>query len=408
MTFTNPAMPWAHVDVESLATRREGSLFVADVEKNRDVLTESLAGCRIAIVGAAGSIGRAVLGSLLPFGPRSVALLDLDENGLVEIVRDLRSMRSARVPRELEVLPIGLGSRECQRYFEESLPFDYIVNLAAMKHVRSEKDVYSLARMIDTNVAALESLLSELPYACRKVFSVSSDKAVRPANLMGASKRIMEGVLLRHSGHQAVSTARFANVAFSNGSLPAGFLMRLQKRQPLAAPTDVERHFLSHEEAGQLCLLSVVCAANREVYVPKREGLTAVLMDDLAASLLRSMGYEPYRCASEQEARERVEELIARRKWPCHFAPSDTTGEKPVEEFSEGCEIVDCDRYQQIGVIEGGAGSLDAGALNGFLEFVRRAGGDARVSKRDYVREVQRVVPTLQHEELDRSLDEKM
>lgn len=399
--------------LEELATGRGSSIFVQDIDNNNTLLTERLQDSRIAIIGAAGSIGLAVLKNLLPFAPKSVVLFDLDENGLVEVVRELRSSADIRIPEDFVTLPIGLGSIECIRYFQDTRPFDYILNLSAMKHVRSEKDVYSLMRMIDTNVLFLEDFLSAIPYTCRNVFSVSSDKAVNPANLMGASKMIMEKILLSRSEKQPFSTARIANVAFSHGSLPFGFLMRLQKRQALAAPHDVKRFFLSHQEAGQLCLLSFALADNREVYFPKPSNLVEKIFSEIAIAIVEKIGYEPHICSSEEEARSRTAELISHKKWPCYFTTSNTTGEKPFEEFYTQQDLVDknmidMNQYQHLGVLKQSAHSVERQAIAQFLTFARQAKHEKNITKSAYVQEMQKLLPSLHHVEMDQSLDEKM
>ena len=253
-------------DYEKVATGRERSLFAGDLDDHRADIGERLNGSRIAVVGAAGSIGFSTVRAILEFSPKTIALFDLNENGLVEVIRELRSSPDIRPPDELVELPIGLGSTEFTRYFSDQEPFDFILNLSALKHVRSEKDIYSLIRMVDTNVLFLNDFVRNLPRPCRNFFSVSSDKAVNPGSLMGATKMVMERVLLSHADVQHYSSARFANVAFSNGSLPFGLLQRLQKRQPLAAPKDVRRYFISHEEAGHLCLLSSILGENGDVF----------------------------------------------------------------------------------------------------------------------------------------------
>ncbi len=393
---------------ERAATGRELSLFAADIEDNRDTLLERLQGRRVAIIGAAGSIASSVVKSLLQFSPRSLMLFDLNENGLVEIVRDLRSSREFDVPDEFAELPIGLGSSEFIRYFQESEPFDYIFNLSAMKHVRSEKDVYCLMRMVDTNVLFLDEFLQELPRPAVNFFSVSSDKAVNPANLMGASKMVMEKVLLLRSERQPFSTARFANVAFSNGSLPFGFLMRIQKRQPLAGPKDVKRYFISHEEAGQLCILGCVLGENADVFFPKLGNLQERTFFEIAAKTLNEFGYEAYECSSEDEARSRINELLPKKKWPCYFAASDTTGEKVLEEFHGPEDMLNLDRFNAVGIIQQSPDSVDPTVIEGFLEFARDAKRRRGIKKEDYVAEFQKVIPSLYHVEKGKVLDEKM
>jgi hypothetical protein len=275
--------------------------------------------------------------------------------------------------------------------------------------VRSEKDVYSLLRMIDTNVVFPHEFLEALPYVPRKFFSVSSDKATNPANLMGATKMIMEEVLLVHSTRQIVSSARFANVAFSDGSLPFGLLRRIEKRQALAAPDDVKRYFISHAEAGELCLLCAALGENRDVFFPK---LTAGLNEDtfanVATKILQRLGYEPVVCATEDEAKRRAGELIPKGKWPCYFFASDTTGEKDREEFYTEEDRLDLDRFRDVGVVER---SLEAGQIDrvkAFLSFARTCKTEERLTKEAMVEAFRSAVPSLTHVEKRKSLDQKM
>jgi len=395
-------------ELEFLATRRRGSMFQPELDRSAVALRDAFRGRRVAVVGAAGSVGSAVVKQLVKCDPAALAVLDQSENNLTELVRDLRSTAGCRVPAEFASLPIALGSLEFARYFRESAPFDVVFNLSAIKHVRSEKDIYSLIRMIDTNVVFPHEFLGSLPYPLRRFFSVSSDKATNPANLMGASKMVMEEVLLLHSERHPVSSARFANVAFSDGSLPFGFLRRMDKRQPLSAPLDVRRYFISHEEAGQLCLLSAALGENRDVFYPKMEGpYPAISFSEIAVRLLELRGYEPVLCTSEEEAKTRAAELLPRMRWPCHFFTSDTTGEKDLEEFFDARDQRDLGRFETIGVIcrDDGGG---APALQEFLEFAARMKRDPRVTKADIVAAFQKVVPGLSHVETGRNLDQKM
>ena len=434
---------------EHIVTGRTESLFAEDIRANADALREALSGQRIAVVGAAGSIGSAVVKTLLRFAPGALTLIDLSENNLVELVRDLRSTDGLRLPPEFATLPIGLGSVEFARYFAESKPFDYFLNLSAIKHVRTERDVYCLLRMVDTNVLFLHEFLSRNPYRFKKVFSVSSDKATNPANLMGASKMIMEKELLARSDVQPFSTARFANVAFSDGSLPFGFLQRIAKRQPLSAPSDVRRYFISHQEAGELCVLSCGLGENRDVFFPNlAQGLDEKTFADIARDLLAELGYQPVECASEAEAKWGVEDgrwelgdrevgdggsktedgmpkaapisnlqstNFLRKPWPCYFFKSDTTGEKEFEEFFAQGEQLLLDRFKRVGIVKGmedGRWKMEDGglgvAISDFLDFVRKAKADPTITKVDYVREIHKLVPTLQHHETGRNLDQKM
>ena len=395
-------------DYEKVATGRERSLFAGDLDDHRADISERLKGSRVAVVGAAGSIGFSTVRAILEFSPQTMALFDLDENGLVEVIRELRSSPAIRPPDELVELPIGLGSSEFARYFSDQEPFDFILNLSALKHVRSEKDVYSLIRMVDTNVLFLNDFVRNLPRPCRNFFSVSSDKAVNPGSLMGATKMVMERVLLSHADVQHYSSARFANVAFSNGSLPFGLLQRLQKRQPLAAPKDVRRYFISHEEAGHLCLLSSILGENGDVFFPKLEGLTEKTFPEIAVELLSMLGYEAFECGTEDEARASIEELLPRKKWPCLFTSSDTSGEKPFEEFYGEGDSLELNRFHCVGVVKQTVNGVDTAATDEFIRFARTAKSRPDVSKTDYVAALERVIPSLEHIHSEKSLDEKM
>jgi FlaA1/EpsC-like NDP-sugar epimerase len=393
---------------EHIITGRNESLFAEDIRANEQALRDAFCGARVAVVGAAGSIGSAVVKTLLKFQPRALSLIDLSENNLVELVRDLRSTPALGLPADFVTMPVGLGSLEFERYFAEQPPFDYFLNLSAIKHVRTERNVYCLIRMLDTNVLFLDDFLTHNPYRFRKVFSVSSDKATNPANLMGATKMIMEKVLIWRSGVQPFSTARFANVAFSDGSLPFGFLQRLQKRQAISAPKDVRRYFISHEEAGQLCVLSCALGESRDVFFPNlAEGRDEKTFAQIAQDLLRALGYSPVECSSEEEAKARAAELLPRKQWPCYFFASDTTGEKEFEEFFGQDEKVDLRRFHRVGVVRQ-RNEMDGAALDYFLAFARTAKSDARVQKADYVRQIAKVVPSLHHQEMGKNLDQKM
>lgn len=393
---------------ERVITERNESCFQRDVAANATTLKAMVAGSRIAVVGAAGSIGSAVAKTILRFAPRSLVLVDVSENNLVELVRDLRSSPDVKMPADFSTLPIAMGSLEFDRYFAETAPFDYFFNLAAIKHVRSEKDVYCLTRMIDTNVLFMHDFLVGNPYKFKKVFSVSSDKAANPANLMGATKMAMEQTLLHRSEEQPFSTARFANVAFSDGSLPYGFLRRIEKRQPLSAPSDVRRYFISHQEAGELCALSAFVGENRDVFFPKLAAdKDEKTFSRIAEDLLRALGYEPFVCSTEDEAKRRAEELIPQKKWPCHFFKSDTTGEKDFEEFFVAAETVDFARFEAVGVVKRCA-LRDHAAVEDFLAFAKAAKARKDLTKADYVQALERLVPTLRHLETGKNLDSKM
>jgi FlaA1/EpsC-like NDP-sugar epimerase len=392
---------------EYIATGRQESMFANDIENKRSLLLDKIRNSRIVIVGAAGSIGSSVVKTLVKYQPKSLVLIDVSENNIVELVRDLRSTEELVLPDDFSTLPIAMGSLEFNRFFREQKPFDFFFNLAAIKHVRSEKDIYCIMRMVDTNVLFLHEFLSQNDYLFKKVFSVSSDKAANPGNLMGATKMAMEQALVLRSEIQPFSTARFANVAFSDGSLPYGFLQRIISQQPLSAPEDVKRYFISHQEAGELCILSAMTGENGDTFFPKM----SVVKDEktfsnIAVELLSTIGYEPFLCASEDEAKGRCQELISQNKWPCYFFKTDTTGEKSFEEFYTADEKLDLESFRNIGVVKR---DLDKSTqIEKFMDFAKKAKTCPNINKTEYIKQISKVVPGLCHVETGKNLDQKM
>lgn len=392
-----------------LILKRRTSLFKEDLHRYGGGIRDRIRGRRILVIGAAGSIGSAFVRQLAPYAPQSLHLVDISENNLVEVVRDLRSSQ-VKLCDDFKTFAVGMGSREFEACYRSEEPYDYVVNFSALKHVRSERDPYSLMRMYLTNVRYVRDLLELLADAPGvKHFSVSSDKATNPANIMGATKIFMERVLLQYSGRVPFSTARFANVAFSDGSLLHGFLLRLQKKQPLAAPYDVRRYFISHEEAGQLCLLSCFLGENREIFFPElTEDKDLMTFSEIAVQVLAAYGYKPDLCASEDEAKVRAALLSEHSKaWPCYFFESDTTGEKAVEEFFTPDDSVDFGRFDKIGVIRQlmPASFENVEASMAAFESIRRK---EKWSKEEMVEAIRVAVPELVHEEKGKYLDQKM
>jgi FlaA1/EpsC-like NDP-sugar epimerase len=384
-------------------------MFSVDMADNQSRIRERVRGSRVLVIGAAGSIGCAFIKQLLSHGVTGLHLVDISENNLVEVVRDSRSSLMP-VPEDFKTFAVAVGSLEFERMLDVEGDYDYVVNFAALKHVRSERDPFTLMRMYHTNVEAVKGLLDRLVGTpTKKHFSVSSDKAANPANIMGATKIFMERILLAYSDRIPFSTARFANVAFSDGSLLYGFFQRLSKRQPFSAPYDVKRYFISHEEAGQLCLLSCFLGENRDIYFPKLDKTTDLLtFSEIAVIVLEAHGYKPDICTSEEEAKEKA--MILRpdsKTWPCYFFESDTTGEKPVEEFYAENDRVDFDRYRNIGIISQRPWT-DRERIDRALEAFEEIKRTKWWKKEDMVAAIRIIVPELSHEEKYRNLDEKM
>lgn len=387
---------------------REEELFGPDVRTREGELSEIVASSRFLVVGGAGSIGQAVVKEIFRRNPRVLHVVDISENNMVELVRDLRSSLGY-IDGDFRTFAIDCGSWEFGALMAAGDGYDYVLNLSALKHVRSEKDPFTLMRMIEVNVFNTVATLAQArDKGAGRYFCVSTDKAANPVNMMGASKRIMEMFLMRESRTLPVSTARFANVAFSDGSLLHGFNQRLAKRQPIAAPNDVRRYFITPKESGELCLMSCLLGENRDIFFPKlSEALHLTRFSDIAVRYLEARGLEPYQCSSEDEARDRAEELIAAGKWPVYFFKSDTTGEKDFEEFYTGEEDIDWDRFETIGVIRNPV-TYDEGKLNHFVEVIEGMRARGSWDKVEIVALFNEMIPEFEHLETGKYLDSKM
>jgi len=391
--------------------RRNRSMFTNDIHNNDQQLKASINNARILIIGAAGSIGGAFVKQVLKHSPASLHLIDLSENNLVELVRDLRSSK-VRIPKEFRTFAIALGSLEFNTFIKTEFNYDHVVNFAAMKHVRSERDPYTLMRLFDTNVFYVKGLLEELSkHKIKKFFSVSSDKAVAPVSIMGATKVFMERTMLFYSEKVTCSSSRFANVAFSDGSLLYGFQQRLSKKQPLSFPHDVKRYFISLEEAGQLCLLSCFCGNNRDIYFPKLDrNLDLLSFVEITSIFLKNKGYQPKILPSEELAKEAAMAIDdSSKEWPCCFSESDTTGEKSYEEFYTDNDSVSFDKYQNIGIIhQPTLNKTQVAELSDSLESFYQIKRSRSWSKEEILNAIKIAVPEIQHEEKHKNLDQKM
>lgn len=387
---------------------RENELFSTDISAYENQLAEIIKSSRFLVLGAAGSIGQAVTKEIFKRNPVKLHVIDISENNIVELVRDIRSS-FGYIKGDFQALALDVGSIEYDAFFGADGGYDYIFNLSALKHVRSEKDPYTLMRMVDVNIFNTEKTLQQaIQIGAKKYFCVSTDKASNPVNMMGASKRIMEMFLMRGSLRVDISTARFANVAFSDGSLLHSFNQRLEKRQPIVAPNDVRRYFVTPKESGELCLMSCIFGDNRDIFFPKlNEKLHLISFSDIVVKYLAQRGYELFICDDEGAARELAKTLPDQGKWPCFFSSSDTTGEKDFEEFFTNRERLDMDRFENLGIIKSEA-NFNEQLLLEFLERVSAMKRNLAWSKQDIVDLFHLIIPGFAHKETGKYLDSKM
>jgi FlaA1/EpsC-like NDP-sugar epimerase len=347
----------------------EQPLFDTDVAAHEAELARRVGASRFLVIGGAGSIGQAVTREIFKRRPKALHVVDISENNMVELVRDIRSTLGY-IEGDFRTFAIDCGSRSFDALLAAGPGYDYVLNLSALKHVRSEEDPFTLMRMIEVNILNTIKTVAQAREGGAKYFCLFTDKAANPVNMMGASKRIMEMFLMRESELLPISTARFANVAFSDGSLLHGFRQRLAKRQPISAPNDVRRYFVTPQESGELCLMSCLLGDNRDIFFPKlSDALHLTRFSDIAVRFLQASGYEAVPCDSEDEARERVSELIPQGRWPCYFFASDTTGEKDFEEFFTEQDSLVMDRFENLGVIRNTL-AYDGKQLDGFLRTI--------------------------------------
>lgn len=387
---------------------RSQALFTEDLASNSKKLSEEVSTSRFLVLGGAGSIGQAVVKEIFKRNPLKLHVVDISENNMVELVRDIRSS-FGYIDGDFQTFALDIGSTEYDAFFKADGQYDYVLNLSALKHVRSEKDPYTLMRMVEVNVFNTDKTLQQcIDAGVKKYFCVSTDKAANPVNMMGASKRIMEMFVMRKSQHINVSMARFANVAFSDGSLLHGFNQRLEKRQPIVAPNDIKRYFVTPQESGELCLMSCIFGENRDIFFPKlSEHLHLITFADIAVKYLQQKGYEPVLCASEDEARELAKTLPDEGKWPCLFTSSDTTGEKDFEEFFTSAETLDMQRFENLGVIKNQL-EFDPQLLATFETSIAAMKKNLAWDKDSLVKLFFKMLPDFGHKETGKYLDGKM
>ena len=387
---------------------REKELFTTDIQEKQQELYDIVSASKFLVLGGAGSIGQAVTKEIFKRNPKKLHVVDISENNLAELVRDIRSS-FGYIDGDFQTFALDIGSVEYDAFIKADGQFDYVLNLSALKHVRSEKDPYTLMRMIDVNIFNTDKTLQQsVENGVKKYFCVSTDKAANPVNMMGASKRIMEMFLMRRSLDINISTARFANVAFSDGSLLHSFNQRIEKRQPIVAPNDIKRYFVTPQESGELCLMSCIFGENRDIFFPKlSENLHLISFADIAIKYLEQKGYEPVLCSNEDEARELAKTLPEQGKWPCLFTGSDTTGEKDFEEFFTENEVLDMQLFNNLGVIKNEA-IFDSGLLTEFETSIQSMRDKRAWDKQSIVDLFFKMIPDFGHKETGKYLDGKM
>jgi len=387
---------------------RTAPLFSKDVATWEKELSAIVASSRFLVIGGAGSIGSAVVYELFRRNPKLLHVVDISENNMVELVRNLRSSLGY-IDGDFATFAIDCGSDIFDSFILSGQGYDYVFNLSALKHVRSEKDPFTLMRMIDVNIFNTDkTVVQSKKSGAKKYFCVSTDKAANPVNMMGASKRIMEMFLMRRSIEMPISTARFANVAFSDGSLLYGFNRRIEKEQPLAAPNDVRRYFVTPQESGELCLMSCLLGENRDVFFPKLDhNLNLITFSEIAERYLHNLGYDPVLCGTENDARKRMPELKSQKKYPVYFFKSDTTGEKDFEEFYTESENLDMERFNAMGIIKNEA-VYDSEKLKSFSDEIQSLRKKGLWSRAELIELFNYMIPEFNHKETGKFLDGKM
>lgn len=395
--------------ISDYITDRPISLFVQDIEANKEKLSEEIQGKKVLVIGGAGTIGSSYIRAILPFRPAELVVVDISENGLTELTRDLRSTYGVIVPEIYRTYPISYADPIFEKIFREFQGFDIVANFSAHKHVRSEKDKYSVEALIENNVIKARKLLDLLAeFPPKHFFCVSTDKAANPVNVMGASKRIMEDMIMAYSSKFKVTTARFANVAFSNGSLLAGFIDRMMKKQPLAAPSDVKRYFVSPEESGQICMLACILGNNGEIFFPKLGEEKMITFSSICDKFLEVSGYIKKECSSDEEAKRFAFEMPEdSNQYPVVYFRSDTTGEKDFEEFYVPGEKLNLSRFSSLGVIEE-VRKRPISELESFFSDLESLFSRQDCTKAEIVSTIQCFLPNFEHEEKGKNLDQKM
>jgi FlaA1/EpsC-like NDP-sugar epimerase len=390
-------------------TKRNQSFFEVDIKGNKETLTKEIEGKTILVIGGAGTIGSSYVKAILHFNPAVVYVVDTNENGLTELIRDVRSDATYTTLPQLLTYPIDFDSPVFYKLFKKQNGFDIVANFAAHKHVRSEKDEFSIEAMVENNVLKAKRFLDLLiSFPPKHFFCVSTDKAANPVNLMGATKKLMEEVIMAYANDFKITTARFANVAFSNGSLLFGFLERIAKQQPLSAPSDVKRYFVSPKESGELCMLACILGKSAEIFFPKLKEDEMQTFSSIGNLLLSDFGFTPDHCTTELEAKTKANQLTKESTtYPVYYFTSDTDGEKSFEEFFTDKETLDSDRFNNLGVVTNYPKKSKAD-LKVVLDQIENLFNTNDITKTDIIEMIKNIIPNFNHITTGKSLDNRM
>ncbi|WP_274475276.1 polysaccharide biosynthesis protein [Mangrovimonas aestuarii] len=394
--------------INTYITKRQESLFAKDIEANRELLTDRIQGKSVLVIGGAGTIGSSYIRAILQFKPSKLYVVDTNENGLTELTRQLRSDANMYMPEDYKTYPMNFGDAVFEKMFKAEGPFHIVANFAAHKHVRSEKDKYSIEAMIDNNVFKAKAFLDLLvEHKPERFFCVSTDKAANPVNVMGASKKLMEETIMAYSDTLQITTARFANVAFSNGSLLAGYIERLFKNQPISCPADVKRFFVSPEESGQICMLACMLGESSDIYFPKLEEEEMAYFKEITLDFFKASNRQILECSTEVEAKQMALKLTDQDPYPVFFFKSDTSGEKLYEEFYTDSDVVDMLTHDSLGVVKN-ARKLALGDIESTIEELKTLMDSGDYDKAKIVSALKKHLPDFEHIETGKSLDQKM
>jgi len=394
--------------IKNYLTKREKSFFANDLINNKEKLNKEIKGKSILVIGGAGTIGSSYIKAALRYHPCKLIVVDTNENGLTELTRTLRSDSNITVPESYLTYPMSFNSDVFYKMLKKQGSIDIVANFAAHKHVRSEKDSFSIEAMIKNNVLDAKQFLDYLKLnKPSHFFCVSTDKAANPVNVMGGSKKIMENVIMSYSKDLKITTARFANVAFSNGSLLYGYMERLLQRQPISCPSDVKRFFVSPEESGEICLLTCILGNSGDIYFPKLNENQLVNFKSITEDFFKYLNKDIKICKSEKEAKEIALNLSDNTPYPIYFFKTDTSGEKLYEEFYTPNDEINLEKFESIGIIKN-SHKPNYSEIESVVNQISELFSRESYNKEDVINVMSNLLPSFSHIETGKSLDQKM